>query len=70
MSDNYSKDLRDLVDYLLTLNIDRRPTIKQVLRQPLIRAQLDNILNDLIHLTYDHSTALSAHKLLEKIVEI
>jgi serine/threonine protein kinase len=28
----YSKDLRDLVDYLLTVSKDERPTIEQVLR--------------------------------------
>ena len=41
-----------------------------MLRQPIIRAELDSILKDLIPLTYDYSTALNAHKVLEQIVEI
>ncbi len=41
-----------------------------MLRQPIIRAELDSILKDLISLTYDYSTALNAHKVLEQIVEI
>jgi hypothetical protein len=41
-----------------------------VLRQPIVRAELDNILNDFIPLTYKYSTALSTHKLLEQIVEV
>jgi hypothetical protein len=41
-----------------------------VLRQPLIRAELEKIMNDLIPLTYEYSTAGSAHKVLEQIVEI
>jgi hypothetical protein len=41
-----------------------------VLRQPIVRAELDNILNDFIPLTYKYSTAFSTHKLLEKIVEV
>jgi hypothetical protein len=40
------------------------------MRQPIVRAELDNILNDFIPLTYKYSTAHSAHKLLEQIVEI
>jgi hypothetical protein len=40
------------------------------LRQPIVRAELDNILNDFIPLTKKYSTAHSAHKLLEQIVEI
>ena len=67
---NYSKDLRDIVDYLLTFEQDDRPTIKQVLRQPIVRAELDNILNDLKPLTYEYSTANSTHKILEQIVDI
>ena len=41
-----------------------------MLRQPIVRAELNNILNDLIPLTFDFSTAASAHKVLEEIVEI
>jgi len=41
-----------------------------VLRQPIIRAELDNILNDFTPLTFDLSTADSAHKIMKQIVEI
>jgi hypothetical protein len=40
------------------------------LRQPIVRAELDNILNDFIPLTKKYSTANSVHMLLEQIVEI
>ena len=36
----------------------------------MIRAELDKIIDDFIPLTYEYSTALSAHKLLEQIVDI
>jgi hypothetical protein len=54
------------------LNTDpkKRPNIEQVLRYPVVRAELDNILNDLIPLTYDYPTAMSAHLVLEQVVEI
>jgi hypothetical protein len=41
-----------------------------VLRQPIIRAELDNILKDFIPLTFNFSTAPGAHRVLEQIVEI
>jgi len=41
-----------------------------VLRQPIIRAELDNIIKDFIPLTKEYSTAPSAHNLLEQIVDI
>ena len=47
-----------------------RPTIEQVLRYPLIKQELGNILKDLLPLTYDYSTAMSAHLILEQVIEI
>jgi hypothetical protein len=41
-----------------------------VLRYPLVRTELDNILNDFVPLTYDYSTAISAHIVLEQVIEI
>jgi hypothetical protein len=41
-----------------------------VLRYPIIRRELDNILKDLIPLTYDYPTALSTHLVLEQVTEI
>ncbi len=35
-----------------------------------MRAELDNILNELKPLTYEYSTANLAHKILEQIVDI
>ncbi len=55
---------------MLTFEQDKRPTITQVLHQPIVRAELDNILNDLKLLAYQYSTANTAHKILEQIVDI
>jgi len=41
-----------------------------VLRYPIVRAELDNILNDFIPQTFNYPTAITAHKVLEQIVEI
>jgi hypothetical protein len=41
-----------------------------VLRHPLVRAELDNILKDFIPLTYNYKTALSTHPVLEQVIEI
>jgi hypothetical protein len=41
-----------------------------VLRQPIIRAELDKIIKDFIPITKEYSTAPSAHKLLEQVVDI
>jgi hypothetical protein len=49
---------------------EKRPNIEQVLRLPIVRSEIDNIMNDFITLTYEKSTAISAHKVLEQIVEI
>jgi hypothetical protein len=55
---------------LLIFNQENRPTIEQVLRLPIIKAELDKILNDFVPLTYEFTTARSAHKVIEQIVEI
>jgi serine/threonine protein kinase len=70
LSENYSQSLKDLVDKCLNTDPESRPNIEQVLRYPLIRAELDNILNDLIPLTYEYPTAVSAHPVLEQVIEI
>ena len=70
MPEYYSKALRDLVDYLLTVAQDSRPTIEQVLRQPIVRAELERIVSDFIPLTFNYATAVTAHKVLEQIVLI
>ncbi len=41
-----------------------------MLRLPIIREELDNIIKELTLLTYEYSTAPSTHKLLEQIVDI
>jgi serine/threonine protein kinase len=70
LSENYSQSLRDLVDKCLNTDPDKRPTIEQVLRHPLVRAELTNILNDFLPLTYNYLTAMTAHLLLEQVIEI
>ena len=70
MPEYYSKALRDLVDYLLTVAQDSRPNIEQVLLQPIVRAELERIVSDFIPLTFNFVTTVTAHKVLEQIVEI
>ncbi len=70
MPEYYSKALRDLVDYLLTVVQDSRPTIEQVMRQQIVRIELERIVKDFIPLTFNYATAVTAHKVLEQIVEI
>ena len=41
-----------------------------ILRYPIVRAELENILNEFIPLTYEYSTAISTHPLLEQVMEI
>jgi serine/threonine protein kinase len=70
LSVDYSQSLRDLVDKCLNTDPESRPNIEEVLRYPLVRTELDNILNDLVPLTYDYSTAMSTHLVLEQVIEI
>jgi len=61
----YSKSLKNLVDICLNRDPESRPNIEQVLSYPLVRAELSNILKDLLPLTYNYRTATSAHLVLE-----
>jgi hypothetical protein len=70
LSEDYSQSLRDLVDKCLNTDPESRPNIEQVLRYPLVRKELENILNDLLPLTYNYSTAMSTHLVLEQVIEI
>jgi hypothetical protein len=70
LSENYSQSLRDLVNLLLNTDPETRPNIERVLRYPLVRAELDNILNDLVPLTYNYPTAMTAQLVLEQVIEI
>ncbi len=70
LSENYSQSLRDLVDFCLVLDQARRPSIEQVLRYPIIREEFNNILKDFVPLTYDYPTAMSAHLVLEQVIEM
>ena len=67
MPDDYSEDLRNLVDYLLVYDQSKRPTIEQVLLQPIVREELESIMTDFRPLALDKSTAGSAHKVLKQI---
>ena len=58
------------MDYCLTLDPILRPSIEKVLRYQIVRNELDNILKDLVPLTYNYPTAMSAHLVLEQVVEI
>jgi serine/threonine protein kinase len=71
LSVEYSENLRDLVDKCLNTDPESRINIEQILRYPPIRAELDNILKDLVPLTYNYSTATtSTHLVLEQVIEI
>jgi hypothetical protein len=70
LSNNYSQSLRDLVDLLLNTDPETRPNIEQVLRYPQVRAELGNILNELVPLTYNFPAAMSVHLVLEQVIEI
>ncbi len=41
-----------------------------MLRQPIVRAELERIVTDFIPLTFNYTTAVTAHKVLEQIVVI
>ena len=41
-----------------------------MLRYPIVRAELDNILNDFIPQTFNYPTAITANTVLEQIVDI
>jgi hypothetical protein len=66
----YSQSLRNLVDLLLNTDPETRPDIERVLRYPQVRAELGNILSDFLPLTYNYPTAMSAHLILEQVIEI
>jgi len=66
----YSQSLKDLVDFLLNRDPKSRPSIEKVLRYPLVREELGNILRDLLPLTYNYQTATSVHLVLEQVLEI
>jgi serine/threonine protein kinase len=70
LSEEYSQSLRDLVDKCLNTDPESRPNIEQILRYPLIKAELGNIFKDLVPLTYNYSTATSGHLVLEQVIEI
>ena len=70
MSENYSQSLRDLVDKCLNTDPDSRPNIEQVLSYPLVKAELGNILNEFLPLTFDYPTSMTAHLVLEQVIEI
>ena len=66
----YSQSIKKLVDFCLNTDPESRLNIEQILRYPLVRAELENILNNLLPLTYNYSTAMSAHLVLEQVIEI
>jgi serine/threonine protein kinase len=70
LSENYSQSLRDLVDKCLNTDPDSRPNIEQVLSYPLVKAELGKILNEFLPLTFDYPTSMTAHLVLEQVIEI
>jgi predicted glycoside hydrolase/deacetylase ChbG (UPF0249 family) len=41
-----------------------------ILRYPIVRAELEKMLNEFIPLTYEYPSAIDAHPLLEQVMEI
>ena len=70
LPNSFSAELRGLVDQLLQPDQSQRLTLEQLFRYPLIRAELNKIMNDFIPLTYSYSTSEKAHMVLEKVIEI
>ena len=66
----YSAELRGLADKLLEPDQSKRPLMEEVLREPIVRAELNKIMNDFIELTKSYETSEQAHMFLEKVVEI
>ncbi len=66
----YSQSLIDLVDFLLNRDWESRPTIKKVLRYPLVRAELDNIFKDFLPQTENYALATNAYRVLYQILNI
>jgi len=44
--------------------------MEEVLREPIVRAELNKIMNDFIELTKSYETSEQAHMFLETVVEI
>jgi serine/threonine protein kinase len=44
---NFSKDLRSLMSVMLSVNINKRPSINEILRQPIIKSRIKNFLNEM-----------------------
>ena len=42
----YSDELKDLIDLLLTKNPEQRPSIQELIKLPIIRDALDNLLKE------------------------
>ena len=46
LNGNFSKDLKNLVASMLLVNVDKRPSINEILRCPLIKNRIKNFLNE------------------------
>lgn len=66
----FSIEIRQLVNWLLGCIDTEKTSIEKILRHPLIKDELVNIFEDLIPLTYNTETSSEAHIIIEKIVEI
>lgn len=51
LPNTFSQELRDLVNLILTRGQDNSPTINQVLKTPIIFAELSNIIQSFLPLT-------------------
>ena len=66
---HFPSDLRNIVKSLLMIQPQKRITIEQFLRSPIIVRELEKMIADFIPLTFDYKTSRFGHTLLEKIIQ-
>lgn len=54
-----SKDLRDLIDRMLTLDFNKRPSINDVLAAPVVKARIAKFLSATLHVSEGAAGAAS-----------
>ncbi len=70
MPSNFSQDLRDLVSLLLTRGQENAPSIWQILKKPIIYAELSLIIQDFLPLTEIDEISSLANSLISEIINI
>ena len=62
LSNNFSQDLRNLINAMLNVNSSKRPSIVEILRNKIIKPRIKNFLNENeINKEFSHSNALKKY---------